>query len=197
MKLRKTVQMSRRQNAQLSATEENVKATLGGGCFWCLEAAYQLIDGVTEVVPGYAGGHAKNPNYYQVSEGKTGHAEVVQIDFGDAKLSFNDILDIFWTIHDPTTPNRQGNDVGSQYRSIILYADKAQKEQAEVSIKEIQKIWNDPIVTEVKPLDIFYEAEPEHHNYFKNHPEQTYCQVIINPKLEKLRAKFAKRIKKA
>lgn len=173
-----------------------MKATLGGGCFWCLEAAYQLIDGVTTVLPGYAGGELKNPDYYQVSEGKTGHAEVVQIDFDESKLSFKDVLDIFWTIHDPTTLDRQGSDVGPQYRSIILYADEEQKEQAQTSVKEIQKVWDDPIVTEVKPLETFYEAEPEHHNYFKNHPEQAYCQVIINPKLEKLRAKFAERIKK-
>ncbi len=174
-----------------------MKATLGGGCFWCTEAAYQLIDGVNAVIPGYAGGEAKTPNYYQVSEGKTGHAEVVQIDFDESKISFKDVLDIFWTIHDPTMKNRQGNDVGSQYRSIILYADDTQKQQAEESIKVVQQIWDDPIVTEVKPLKSFYEAEPEHHDYFKNHPEQAYCQVIINPKLEKLRAKFASKLKKS
>lgn len=198
MKRRKIEPMKRQQNAQLSVTEEviNMQAVLGGGCFWCLEAAYQLIDGVTEVVPGYAGGHVKNPNYYQVGEGRTGHAEVVRINFDDSKLSFKDILEIFWTIHDPTTKDRQGNDVGPQYRSIILYEDEVQKNQAESSIKEVQKLWKDPIVTEIKALERFYEAEPEHHNYFKNHPEQAYCQVIINPKIEKLRTKFASRLRK-
>lgn len=172
-----------------------MKATLGGGCFWCLEAAYQLIDGVNSVVPGYAGGKTKNPSYKEVCTGTTGHAEVVQIDFDESKLSYQDVLDIFWAIHDPTTPNRQGNDVGEQYRSIILYHDESQKKTALESIKEVQKLWPDPIVTEVKPLDVFYEAEPEHHNYFVNHPNQAYCQVIINPKLQKLRKKFSSRLK--
>ena len=173
-----------------------MKAVLGGGCFWCLEAAYQLIDGVNAVVPGYAGGQTDKPTYYEVTSGKTGHAEVVQINFDDSKLSFKDIVEIFWTIHDPTTKDRQGNDVGSQYRSIILYMNDIQKTTAEDSIEEAQKVWDDPIVTKVEPLDTFYEAEPGHHDYFKKHPKQAYCQVIINPKLEKLRLKFANRLKK-
>lgn len=172
-----------------------MKATLGGGCFWCLEAAYQLIEGVSTVAPGYAGGEVKNPSYRQVCDGTTGHAEVVQITFDESVISYKDILDIFWAIHDPTTKDRQGNDVGTQYRSIILYKDGAQKAAADTSIAEAQKLWDNPIVTELKMLDVFYEAEPEHHNYFVNHPDQAYCQVIINPKLQKLRQKFAERLK--
>lgn len=168
---------------------------LGGGCFWCLEAAYQLIEGVAKVVSGYAGGSVKNPNYYEVSSGTTGYVEVVRVTFDTDTLSLDDVLDIFWTIHDPTTPNRQGNDVGSQYRSIILYADDAQKRAAESSLKKVQALWSDPIVTELQKLDKFYQAEPEHQNYFNNHPEQAYCQVIINPKLKKLRDKFASKLK--
>lgn len=172
-----------------------MKATVGGGCFWCLEAAYQLIEGVSTVVPGYAGGKVKNPSYHQVCEGVTGHAEVVQIIFDEMVATYNDILDIFWAIHDPTTKDRQGNDIGPQYRSIILYEDDAQRTVAEASIVEAQKLWDAPIVTELKKLDTFYEADPEHHNYFVQHPDQAYCQVIINPKLEKLRIKFTSRIK--
>lgn len=168
---------------------------LGGGCFWCLEAAYQLIDGVEKVIPGYAGGTTDNPTYEDVVSHSTGHAEVVEVTFDTSKLSLKDVLEIFWTIHDPTTLNRQGNDVGEQYRSIILYKTVEQKASAEKSIVAAQKLWDDPIVTEVTPLKKFYEAEPEHHNYFVNHPEAAYCQVIINPKLAKLRAKFASRIK--
>lgn len=171
-------------------------ATLAGGCFWCLEAAYQLIEGVIKVVPGYGGGDGSRPTYWSVHEGKGGYAESVQITYDPSIVSYEDLLDIFWAIHDPTTPNRQGNDVGPEYRSMILYENDAQKKVAKTSRDAVQKLWNDPVVTEIKKLDTFYEAEPEHHNYFKNHPEQAYCQVIINPKLEKLRSKFSSRIKK-
>jgi peptide-methionine (S)-S-oxide reductase len=171
------------------------KALLGAGCFWCLEAAYQLINGVEKVVPGYGGGHTKNPSYYDVQSQTTGHAEVVQIDFDPTVISYDDILDIFWAIHDPTTRDRQGNDVGPEYRSIILYINDEQKNIAEQSKVEAQKLWSKPIVTEIKPLERFYEAEPEHHNYFQTHPEQAYCQVVINPKLEKLRVKFKSKLK--
>jgi peptide-methionine (S)-S-oxide reductase len=173
-----------------------VKATLGGGCFWCLEAAYQLIEGVVTVVPGYAGGSSPDPTYESIHDHSGGHAEVVQVDFDAQIISYSEVLDIFWAIHDPTTPNRQGNDVGPEYRSIILYHDNGQKIAAEASVIETQKLWDKPIVTEIKKLDGFYEAEPEHHNYFRDHPEQAYCQVIINPKLEKLRQKFSDRLKK-
>jgi peptide-methionine (S)-S-oxide reductase len=172
-----------------------MKATLGGGCFWCLEAAYQLIKGVDKVVPGYAGGASPNPTYDTIHSQDSGHAEVVQIIFDESVITYKDILDIFWAIHDPTTLNRQGNDVGPEYRSIILYHDEGQKQQALRSIDDVQKLWKDPVVTEIKKLDIFYEAEPEHHNYFNKHPGQAYCQVIINPKLEKLRVKFSLKLK--
>jgi peptide-methionine (S)-S-oxide reductase len=175
------------------ATESIV---LGGGCFWCLEASYQLIEGVTAVTSGYAGGSTDNPDYYGVSSGKTGHAEVVKVDFDPSIINLDDILDIFWAIHDPTTLNRQGHDVGSQYRSVILYDNKEQETVALASKKKASALWEDPIVTEIVPLKDFYKADPEHQNYFKNHPEQAYCQVIINPKLQKLRAKFASRLKK-
>lgn len=170
-------------------------ATLGGGCFWCLEAAYQQIRGVEQVVSGYAGGQTVSPTYEQVSGGGTGHAEVVQVQFDPAVLSYTDVLDIFWAIHDPTTPGRQGNDVGSQYRSIILYADEEQKQVAEKSISTVAKLWPNPIVTQIEPLDKFYPAEDYHQNYFNNHPEQGYCQAVINPKLQKLRQKFTDRLK--
>ncbi len=176
--------------------ESRATAVLGGGCFWCLEAAYQLIEGVQKVTPGYSGGTTKNPSYYDVQSGKTGHAEVVRIEFDTNKLSYGDVLDIFWAIHDPTTLNRQGNDIGSEYRSIILYVNDEQKSIAETSKINTQKLWEGKIVTEIKPLEAFYEAEPEHQDYFKSHPEQAYCQVIINPKLDKLRQKFAYKLKK-
>ena len=168
-----------------------MQIVLGGGCFWCLEASYQLIRGVKDVVPGYAGGHTKNPNYYNTHDEDTGHAQVVRVEFDEQEISLDNILDIFWAIHDPTTPNRQGADVGPVYRSIILYNDNEQKSIAEKSIERAQKLWNDPIVTEVKSLDTFYEAEEYHHNYFKNNPSQAYCQVVINPKLKKVRKIFS------
>jgi peptide-methionine (S)-S-oxide reductase len=172
-----------------------MKATLGGGCFWCLEAAFQLIEGVDMVVPGYAGGASLNPTYDTIHSQDSGHAEVVQITFNENIVAYKDILDIFWVIHNPTTLNRQGNDVGPEYRSIILYHDEDQKQQALRSIDDVQKLWKDPVVTELKELDIFYEAESEHHNYFKKHPSQAYCQVVINPKLEKLRVNFSEKLK--
>lgn len=168
---------------------------LGGGCFWCLEVSFQLVKGIEKVVPGYSGGHTKNPSYWDLHDKDTGHAEVVQVTFNPSIISLGNVLDIFWAIHDPTTLNQQGNDVGSEYRSIILCNDKAQKEVAEASRDKVQKVWTDPIVTEIKLLDVFYEAEEEQHNYYQKHPEAAYCQVIINPKLEKLRAKFAKQLK--
>lgn len=171
------------------------KIILGGGCFWCLDASYRLIHGVTEVVSGYAGGKTESPNYEEVSGGSTGHAEVVQVSFDTAILTLDDVLEIFWTIHDPTTLNRQGNDVGTQYRSIILYSNDIQKSIAEASIVKVQELWDDPIVTELKPLEVFYPAEDYHQDYFAKNPTQSYCQVVINPKLAKLREKFAARLK--
>jgi peptide-methionine (S)-S-oxide reductase len=168
---------------------------LGGGCFWCLEATYQLVRGIESVVPGYAGGSSKNPNYWSVHDGDADHAEVVKIEFDEDFISLSEILDIFWIIHDPTTKDRQGHDIGPEYRSIILYNSDKQRDVIDNSLQIAQKFWDDPIVTEVKELDQFYEAEAEHHNYFQNHPEQAYCQIVINPKLQKLRQKFADRLK--
>jgi peptide-methionine (S)-S-oxide reductase len=170
---------------------------LGGGCFWCLEAAYQEIAGVVSAVPGYAGGSTTNPTYQAVSGGATGHAEVVRVTFDPAVIGYSDILDIFWAIHNPTTPNQQGNDVGSQYRSIILTETDEQAKIAEASRHKVQALWPNPVVTEIKPLGTFYEAEAYHHNYFVNNPQQAYCTIVINPKLQKLRQVFKARLKPA
>ncbi len=166
-------------------------AVLGGGCFWCMEAIFQQVVGVEEVLPGYAGGFVENPTYEQVCSDTTGHAEVVRIVFDPAKISYETLLKIFWTVHDPTTPNRQGNDVGSQYRSIILYRTPQQQAIAE-RLRETfaAPLWEKPIVTEIKPLDKFYPAEEYHRNYFARHPEQAYCQLVIQPKVQKFREKF-------
>ena len=167
-------------------------ATLGGGCFWCLEAVYDDLIGVESVVSGYAGGHVPNPTYEQVCAKTTGHAEVVQLTFDATVITFRELLEVFFTIHDPTTLNRQGNDVGPQYRSAIYYHDDAQKETSETVIAEFNaaKLWANPIVTEVSPLDIFYPAEDYHQNYFENNPYQPYCQIVVAPKVAKFRKKF-------
>lgn len=168
------------------------KATLGGGCFWCLEAVYQDIKGVSLVESGYAGGSISNPKYREVCSGATGHAEVVQITFDPQKVSYKDMLDVFFTIHDPTTLNRQGNDHGTQYRSIILYHSEEQRVQAVEYIEGLGKsgLWSNPVVTEVVPLDVFYRAEEYHQNYFKSNPNQPYCRIVVEPKVTKARAKF-------
>ena len=176
-------------------TSNKESIVLGGGCFWCLDASYRLIDGVISVESGYAGGHVKDPTYDQVCNGTTGHAEVVRVTFDPEAITLKDILDIFWALHDPTTLNKQGNDVGEQYRSIIFHTSDEQRKIAEESIKEASLLWEDPIVTDIQPLDVFYLAEKEHQDYFAHHPESAYCQVIINPKLAKLREKFASKIK--
>lgn len=167
------------------------RAILGGGCFWCLEAIYQRVKGVERVISGYAGGEVESPSYEQVSAGNTGHAEVVHIEFSPETITYGQLLEIFWHIHDPTTPNRQGNDVGSQYRSIILYTDKEQKAEAQKSLKQIgQPLWEDQIVTKVEKLDTFYPAENYHQDYFNKNPDKAYCQAIINPKLAKFQKDF-------
>lgn len=168
---------------------------LGGGCFWCLDAAYRLVEGVTKVVSGFAGGDTKNPTYWRVVGGDTGHAEVVKVDFDPEVVSLVDILNIFWGMHDPTTLNYQGNDRGTQYRSIILYYGDKQKEVIDASVTAVAKLWDDPIVTEVSKLREFYPAEDEHQDYFKKHPDQAYCQVIINPKLAKLKMTFKEHLR--
>ena len=170
-------------------------ATLGGGCFWCLEAVYDEVQGVEKVVSGYSGGHVPEPTYREVCTGTTGHAEVVQITYDPDAISFREILEIFFTIHNPTTLNRQGADVGTQYRSAIFHHDEEQKEEALAVIEEAQRAWDDPIVTEVTPLDAFYPAEEYHQDYYKNHPNQGYCQVVIRPKLAKFRKTFAEKRK--
>jgi len=170
-------------------------ATLGGGCFWCLDAAYRQIDGVTGVVSGYAGGSRPNPTYQQVCTGATGHAEVVQVEFDPEVISYGDILDIFWSIHDPTTKDRQGADVGTQYRSVIFTHDDAQAATARASRDAIQQAWPRPVVTEIEPLPAFYPAEEYHQDYFARNPQQGYCQAVINPKLAKLRQHHAARLK--
>ncbi|MCX6729521.1 MAG: peptide-methionine (S)-S-oxide reductase MsrA [Candidatus Saccharibacteria bacterium] len=177
----------------MAAHKESI--VLGGGCFWCLDASYRLIDGVLSVESGYSGGNVKDPSYDQVCTGDTGHAEVVRITFDNDKIKLKDLLDIFWALHDPTTLNKQGNDTGTQYRSIILYSNDEQKNIAEKSKKDNSDVWDDPILTEILSLQTFYMAEQEHQDYFAHHPESAYCQVIINPKLKKLRKKFASRIR--
>ena len=166
-------------------------ATLAGGCFWCLEAAYLQLRGVQTVVSGYAGGLRPNPSYEQVVSGATGHAETVQITYDPTVISYANLLDVFWIIHNPTTLNQQGYDRGTQYRSVIFYASAEQSVVAKASIAAVAKLWPNPIVTEVIPLEQFYPAEAIHQRYFDRNPEQAYCQVIINPKLVKLREHFA------
>ncbi len=173
------------------------RATLGGGCFWCLEAVFLELRGVGSVVSGYAGGHVARPSYEQVCSGRTGHAEVVQVTFDPAALSYADLLRVFFTIHDPTTPDRQGNDVGPQYRSIILTHSDEQRRTAEAVKREIAEagIWNAPIVTEIVPLEVFYPAEDYHQDYFANNPNTGYCRVIVAPKVAKFRKQFAERLR--
>lgn len=173
-------------------------ATLAGGCFWCLEAVFDQLKGVTDVVSGYSGGARPNPTYEQVCSGATGHAEVVQVTFDPDLVSFREILEVFFTIHDPTTLNRQGGDVGTQYRSAIFSHTPAQKAAAEDVIKELnaEKIWDAPIVTEVAPLQAFYPAEAYHQEYFERNPYQPYCQVVVAPKVAKFRKKYMEKLKR-
>jgi peptide-methionine (S)-S-oxide reductase len=172
-------------------------ATLGGGCFWCLEAVFEQLRGVERVQSGYAGGTVADPSYHQVCTGTTGHAEVVQVTFDPAVVSFRDVLDVFFATHDPTTLNRQGPDVGTQYRSAIFYHSPEQKRVAEVRIAELNAagIWDAPIVTEVVPLQAFYPAEAYHQGYFRANPRQPYCQAVVSPKVAKFRKQFAAKLK--
>ncbi len=172
-------------------------ATLGGGCFWCLEAVFKELRGVTGVMSGYAGGHVANPSYKQVCGGTTGHAEVVQVRFDPAQLDYADVLRVFFTTHDPTTKDRQGNDVGPQYRSIILTHSAAQEATARAVMQEIAAagLWPAPLVTQVAPLTVFYPAEAEHHDYFARTPWSGYCQVVVAPKVAKFRKAFKDRLK--
>lgn len=173
-------------------------ATLAGGCFWCLEAVFDELAGVESVESGYSGGWVPHPTYEQVCTGETGHAECVQIHYDPQIISYRDLLHVFFSIHDPTTPNRQGNDIGTQYRSAIFYHSPEQKQIAEEVIAELtrQGVWSAPIVTEVKPFEAFYPAEEYHRDYYARHPFQPYCQFVISPKLAKFRQKFADWLKK-
>ena len=172
-------------------------AVLGGGCFWCTEAAFTQLRGVERVESGYSGGTLAHPTYEQVSTGKTGHAEVVRVTFDPEVISFKEVLEIFFSIHDPTTLNRQGPDVGTQYRSVIFYGDDEQKKTAEQVIKELseEKVWDEPIVTRLEPFKDFYPAEEYHKDYFKKHPKQSYCTLVIAPKIAKLRKLYFSKLK--
>jgi peptide-methionine (S)-S-oxide reductase len=170
------------------------EAIFAGGCFWCLEAVFEQMPGVTRIVSGYAGGQVNNPSYEAVCSGQTGHAEVVKISFNPQIISYSKLLSVFFTIHDPTTLNRQGNDVGTQYRSAIFFQNEEQRKVAQIVLEDLtrEQIWSDPIVTEIVPVSVFYTAEPYHQHYFANHPEQGYCQFVIAPKVEKFRKYFLK-----
>lgn len=172
-------------------------ATLGGGCFWCLEAVYQQLEGVQNVVSGYSGGHVANPTYEEVCGKKTGHAEVIQVTFDPAVVSYRDILEVFFSIHDPTTMNRQGGDIGPQYRSVIFYHDDEQRRTAEEIVAELtaEHAFDSPIVTEIQPLDVFHAAEQYHQNYYAQNTAQPYCAFVISPKIAKFRKKFAERLR--
>ena len=184
-------------NAEGAGGNGTEVATLGGGCFWCVEAVFDELRGVTSVESGYAGGRTANPTYEQVCSGATGHAEVVRVTFDPREVSFKEILEIFFTAHDPTTLNRQGADVGTQYRSVIYYHDERQREVAEQTIRELNEanIWDGTIVTEVAPLSNYYEAEEYHQEYFARNPGQGYCRAVVAPKVAKFRQRFRDRLK--
>ena len=167
-------------------------ATFGGGCFWCTEAAFKELDGVESVTSGYAGGDSANPTYREVCSGRTGHAEVVRVEYDPERLAYPDLLEVFFTVHDPTQLNRQGPDVGPQYRSILLYHDEEQREYAERYVDRLERegAYDDPIVTEIEPLDTFYEAEEKHQDYYEKNPDDRYCSVHAEPKVRKVREQF-------
>ncbi len=175
----------------------NKEATFGAGCFWCIEACFAELKGVLSVQSGYSGGHIKNPAYREVCSGRTGHVEVVRVVYDESLVSYDELLEIFWNVHDPTTLNRQGNDVGEQYRSVIFYHDENQRKSAEYFKHKLteNKVWEKPIVTAIEPLINFYSAEEEHDNYFERNPEQPYCAAVVRPKVEKFRAVFKEKLK--
>lgn len=179
--------------------ESTEEAVIGGGCFWCTESVFQRVKGVSSVVSGYAGGASKNPTYDEVCSGKSGHAEVIQITFDPKEVSFEELLQIFFRVHDPTTLNQQGNDVGTQYRSVILYNNDKQKETAEKVKEEVNKakVYSDPIVTEIAPLATFYSAEDSHQNFYNENTSHGYCNYVIKPKLDKFYKLFKSRVKQA
>ncbi len=169
-------------------------ATFGGGCFWCVEAAFEQLAGVEDVTSGYAGGHVEDPSYREVCNGTTGHAEVVQVEYDTDELAYEDLLEVFFKVHDPTTLNRQGPDVGEQYRSIVLYHDDDQRETTEAFVDRLDDEYDDSVVTEIEPLEAFYRAEDKHQNYFEKHPNQAYCSVNVAPKVAKVREEFAGKV---
>jgi len=173
------------------------EATLGAGCFWCIEACYKEMNGVISVQSGYMGGHKENPTYKEVCTGETGHAEVARIVFDSEKVTFDEILEVFWFVHDPTQLNRQGNDVGTQYRSAVFYHNEEQREKAENYKKKLteEKVWDNPIVTEISPISTFYAAEDYHTDYFELNPGNAYCQAVVRPKVDKFKKVFATRLK--
>jgi peptide-methionine (S)-S-oxide reductase len=189
--------MSQESNQNVNAPQRMEVATLGGGCFWCVEAVFDELKGVERVESGYSGGQVENPSYRQVCAGTTGHAEVIQITFDPQVVTFREILEIFFTVHNPTTLNRQGADVGTQYRSVIFYHDETQRAIAQEVINEINaaKTWDAPVVTEVAPFEKFYEAEDYHQEYFRMHGTEPYCQMVIAPKMSKFREHYRERLK--
>lgn len=192
------MQMNQPTTSAVSAQPGSGKtevATLGGGCFWCVEAVYQELNGVLKVESGYSGGRISNPTYREICTGTTGHAEVAQITYDPAIVSFAEILEVFFTTHDPTTLNRQGNDVGTQYRSVVFYHNAEQKAAAEAAKIAAAELWDDPIVTEISLLDKFYKAEEYHQNYYRDNPAQPYCVYVVGPKVKKFREKFRDKLK--
>jgi peptide-methionine (S)-S-oxide reductase len=182
---------------QTESAAKREQITLGGGCFWCLEPVFEALNGVEKVIVGYAGGEHPDPDYHLVCTGTTGHAEVIQVTFDPSVIRFTELLEIFFSVHDPTTLNRQGADVGTQYRSIVLYHDEQQRTSSEALIAELdaQQIWKNPIVTQVAPLTSFYPAEEYHQGYYQKNPGQGYCMMVVAPKLSKFRQKYAQRLK--
>ncbi|WP_317203950.1 peptide-methionine (S)-S-oxide reductase MsrA [Janthinobacterium sp.] len=179
----------------MTSNEKNEVAVLGGGCFWCLEAVYLEMRGILHVESGYTGGQQPDPTYEQVCAGSTGHAEVVRLEFDPALVSYRDLLEVFFTIHDPTTLNRQGNDVGTQYRSVIYYQSPEQEAVARKVIAEMANVWDGPIITQLQPPQTYYKAEDYHQDYFRQHPEQGYCAFVVAPKVAKFRKTYAERLK--
>ncbi len=175
-----------------AATDQKTETlVLGGGCFWCTEAAYELVPGVKRVVSGYSGGRTKNPTYDEICTGTTGHAEVIRIEYDPSVASLERLLELFWVVHDPTTLNRQGNDIGTQYRSVVYYSNDTQKQAAETARTAAQKDFRDPIVTEIAPLGVFYEAEKYHQDYYKKNPNEGYCRYVVKSKVDKMKKALA------
>ena len=195
--LKDPANMSKQENQTVTSPQGKEVVTLGGGCFWCIEAIFEELNGVVQVESGYSGGRVDDPTYEQVCTGATGHAEVVQVTFDPKIISLKEVLEVFFTVHDPTTLNRQGADVGTQYRSVIFYRSQEQKAIAERVIQEIQraKLWGAPIVTEIVPFKAFYKAEDYHQEYYKKNPGQAYCRIVIEPKIKKFRGHYKDKLK--